>query len=62
MQCQTFKGMRVSQLWWMSFLIFASMMIPDKFPIEEPLADNLIVLIGAERYVKLRALFRRREL
>lgn len=62
LKCDTFRGVRISQLWWMGFLIFASMMVPDKYPITEPLHDKLIAMIGAERYVKLRALFQRREL
>jgi uncharacterized protein YjbI with pentapeptide repeats len=61
LQCKTFDQMKVSQLWWFGFLFFATMMKPDRFPVQEELLDKLIAMIGAERYVKLRNLFAKRE-
>jgi hypothetical protein len=57
--CNTFSEARISPLWWMALLIFATMMKP--VGTTEPLVDNLIAMIGAERYAKLRALFGKRD-
>jgi hypothetical protein len=64
LQCQTFRGVRISQLWFFCWCIFASMMIAEPYPIisEPSWNDKLIALIGAERYLKLKALFARREI
>lgn len=62
LRCATFTDMKVSQLWWFGWLIFATQMRPDRFPIQEQLLDNLIAMIGAERYTKLRALFEKRNI
>jgi hypothetical protein len=62
LQCKTFQGIRISQLWFLCWLLFGSMMTAAKYPVDEPWNDKLIALIGAERYVKLKALFCRREL
>jgi uncharacterized protein YjbI with pentapeptide repeats len=62
MQCKTFDGMHVSQNYFYAWLIFATMMKPDKFPVQEDLLNSLVVAIGPERYVKLKALFTKREM
>jgi hypothetical protein len=61
MDCKTFENMRVSQLWWYGWLLFGTMMIPAVGPVPGNLRDVLIGAIGAERFVKLRDLFTRRE-
>lgn len=62
MQCQTFDGMRVSPIWLYGWLIFATMMRPVKMPAGEDLMNGVIAAIGAERYVKLRSMFTKRDL
>lgn len=62
MTCETFRGARFSQLWWYGLLMFTSMTEPAAKPVQEPLADRLKALIGAERYVKLKLMFQGREL
>lgn len=62
LQCQTFQGMKISQLHWYSWLILASMMTPASGPVKGDLTDRLINAIGAERYVKMKNLFRNREI
>lgn len=60
LQCRTFQDMRVSALWWFGWLIFGTAMHPTGTA--EPVKDNLIAAIGAERYAKLKSLFLKREL
>jgi uncharacterized protein YjbI with pentapeptide repeats len=60
--CETFTGMRISQLWFYSWLMMAAAMVPIEPPTELTLTDKLIAMIGAERYVRLKALFARREI
>jgi uncharacterized protein YjbI with pentapeptide repeats len=60
--CETFTGVRISQLWFYSWLLMAAAMVPIEPPTELTLTDKLIALIGAERYVRLKNLFQRREL
>jgi Pentapeptide repeats (8 copies) len=62
LQCKTFEGMQPSQIWWYGFLFFLTMMRPLPGPVKEPLVDNLIAMIGAERYVNLKAMFQKRDL
>jgi hypothetical protein len=62
MSCKTFDGMETRQLWWYGMLMFATMMVPDQEPVNEDLNAKLIALIGAERYVKLRSMFQKREI
>jgi hypothetical protein len=62
LSCDTFRGMRVSQLWYLAWLLFATQMEPAREPVKENLKDRVIAAIGAERYVKLARLFQRREL
>lgn len=59
--CSTFKNAQLGQLWWYAWLMFLSMTFPGEGPVKENLKDRLLALIGAERYVKLNELFRRRE-
>ena len=60
LSCHTFKGMTVSNLWWMGWLYFAHMMKPVDSP--ERLRADLVSLIGEARFTKLDHLFRTREL
>lgn len=62
--CETFTGVKISQLWFFSWLLMAAAMEPQEGlkPGEIGLVDKLIAVIGAERYVRLKALFARREL
>jgi uncharacterized protein YjbI with pentapeptide repeats len=61
LQCKTFENMKVSQIWWYAFLFFATLMRPTNSPIKEPLLDNLIAMIGNNRWVKLNAMFGKRD-
>jgi len=63
MTCKTFDEMKVSPLWWLGLATFLTMMKPVKVGAkDEDLVDKLIGgVFGAERYVKLRALFSKRE-
>jgi hypothetical protein len=64
MQCQTFDGMKVSPLWFLCWLLMATMMVPGDgvFGKGSELVDKLINVIGTERYLKLRGLFGKRNL
>lgn len=62
LHCKSFENMRVPQLWYLSWLMLATMMIPDQTPIKENFKDKLIGVIGAERYVKLQNLLRKRNM
>lgn len=59
LQCKTFKGMKVGALWFFAWLLFATMMHP--FGSEAGLVDRVVEAIGAERWVKLKAVFGKRE-
>jgi len=61
MSCKTFDQMETRQLWWYGMLLFATMMVPEREPVDEDLNAGLINLIGAERYAKLKTLFSKRE-
>jgi uncharacterized protein YjbI with pentapeptide repeats len=61
MECRTFKGMMVSKLWWLSFVFFATLMIPEKDKGAD-LNDLLIKALGGERYIKLKQLFEARQI
>lgn len=56
LRCETFEGMKVSRLWWWSWLYFALLMKPHKNE-EEGLHTLLINAIGTDRYIRLRRLF-----
>ena|ERR1017187_4862473 len=57
--CGTLTGAKVSPLWLMGWLMFMTMMKP--IGTTEPIIDNVISVIGAERYVKLKGLFSKRD-
>lgn len=59
LECSTFTGVQVSQLYWYSWLMLLAQMTPATTPVKENLRDGLIALIGSTRYVKLLTLFRR---
>lgn len=62
LQCKTFDKMKVSTMWWMVWLMFASTMRPGATVVEEEDWQNkLIAMIGPERYVRLRGLMTKRE-
>lgn len=60
MDCMTFQGMRIGQLWWFGWLLLMSLAEP-KGPVQGDLKASLVSVIGADRYVRLRALFQRRQ-
>jgi len=60
MTCQTFDGARVSALWIFGMFMFIAMMKPTGTT--EPIIENLKAMIGAERYIKLRGLFQKRDI
>jgi uncharacterized protein YjbI with pentapeptide repeats len=62
MSCKTFENACVSQLWFYSWLILGSMMLPKREPVPVDIRAMVIGIIGAERYVKLRQLFQRRDI
>ncbi len=71
LSCHTFEGMRVSRIWFLCWLLLGTMMKPMKMasadspllrPIDEDLLNGLIGAIGGGQYVKLRALFSKRDL
>ena len=63
LQCRTFKDMRISKMWWLVWLMFASMMKPGtSIREEEELQNNLITAVGSEQYIRLRTLLAKREL
>ena len=59
--CKTFQNVKISQQWWMGWLMFLTSMLPAKTPIKDDLHGKLIELIGAERYVRLKSMFERRD-
>ncbi len=60
--CLTFQGMHIGQLWYFALLTMIASMWPAPVPVKEPLRDNLIALIGAQRYVKLKQMLQARQL
>jgi len=60
LECGSFQNMHVSPLWWYAWLILLSLMLPVTEPGDD-LKSKLIAMIGAERYVKLRSMFSRRD-
>lgn len=60
--CETFKNASVGQMQWFSWLMFLASMATTLGPVKTDLRGGLLALIGAERYVKLKALFARREM
>jgi hypothetical protein len=60
LECKALQDMRVSPLYFYAWLIFALMLHP--IGIATPIKDDIIAAIGAERYVKLKALFAKREI
>lgn len=62
LECRTFQNATIGQIHWYSWLMFLASMMPVAVPVKDNLRDNLVALIGAERYVKLKAMFARREL
>lgn len=59
MNCKTFKGMRMSKLWWFCFHYFTLMAIPELDKGKDP-RDKVILALGEERYRRLSQLFARR--
>jgi len=60
--CLTFQSVHIGQLWWYAILSMIASMWPAPAPVKEPLRDNLIALIGAQRYVKLKQMLQARQL
>jgi uncharacterized protein YjbI with pentapeptide repeats len=61
LSCKTFKGMKVGALWFYAYLLFATMMHPFGTETSSTLVDKVIDAIGTDRWVKLKALFGKRE-
>jgi hypothetical protein len=59
MECNTFKGMKVSRQWWYCFMHFGMLMEPEKEKGKDP-RDLAIELFGKERYLRLSRMFARR--
>lgn len=61
LSCKTFKGMRVGALWFYAWLLFATFMRPYGSEESPGLVDKVIEAIGGDRWVKLKAIFGKRE-
>lgn len=62
LQCSTFTNMKISTVWWMVWVMFASMMKPGRSVAEEEALQNqLITAVGSEQYVRLRSHLQKRE-
>lgn len=61
LNCDTFKGMSVSKLWWFAWLYFAIQMKPESENEQDP-REALKTVIGAERFAHLDNVFKRRQL
>ena len=61
LECRTFRGMVVSKLWWLAWVYFALIMLPEKDN-GVSLTDLLIKGLGAERYLKLKKIFDARQM
>ena len=61
MDCMTFQGMHIGQLWWYGWLVLMASAEPKATPVQGSLKGSLIAVIGADRYIKLRELFKRRQ-
>ncbi len=60
--CKTFENMNVGQIWWYSWLTLTASMLPVSRPVPGDLRGGLITLIGAQRYLKLKEMFGRRNI
>lgn len=57
-RCETFDNMHVSQLYWFAFIMYGTLMDPEKDrPLKTDLKAELIGMIGAERYHRLSQMF-----
>lgn len=61
LECRTFKAMQISKMWWYGFIYFGMLMTPELDKGKDS-RDYIITAIGKERYLRLTALFRRREI
>lgn len=61
LQCATFDKMKVSPMWWYVWAMFGALMQPGGVRETEEMHNRLIQMIGAQRFVKLRALLQKRE-
>lgn len=59
MECSTFKGMKLSKLWWHAFLSFSLQQTPEFEHGKDP-RDAIIASLGSERYRSLCAIMERR--
>lgn len=59
LDCDTFKNMNISKLWWFSYVYFALIMLPE-LDSGKDLRDIVIGALGIERYTRLCAMFRTR--
>ena len=62
MECKTFENATIAPIWWYGFLMFAMSMLVEARPNDGAPRDRLLLAIGAERYVRLKEMFKRREL
>lgn len=59
MECSTFKGMKLSKLWWHTYLAFSLQQVPELENGKDP-RDGIIVSLGSERYRSLCTMMERR--
>lgn len=62
MQCKTFDKMKVSKMWWYTFIMFGALMIAENVKENEALQTALIQCVGPDRYLRLKTLLAKREI
>jgi len=61
LECETFKGMKISRQWWYSYKYFSMIMKPELDHGNDP-RDADIVAMGSDKYRALCSMFERRQL
>jgi hypothetical protein len=61
LECDTFKGMKISKQWWYGYKYFSQIMIPELDKGSDP-RDADIAAMGSEKYRALCSMFERRQL
>jgi len=62
LECRTFQNMQVSQQWALCWLYLFTFMLPSNDGPVKNIRDLVIGIIGAERFVKIKYLFARRDI
>lgn len=62
LECSTFRGMLVSNMWWYCWQQFSLLMKPDADADGKDPKDSLIASIGISKYLALKRMFQEREI